>query len=100
MRTFLIVDRLLTNDMKSKNYAEEFFRKKPEIFESEYIMSADKTKLMLGELNNGKELFRIRKIVNTSSQDVIDAFKLAFKIEDDFPKTLAVYEEQTMETRE
>lgn len=100
MRTFLIVDRLLTNDMKSKNYVEEFFRKEPEIFESDYVLRPEITKLMLGELNNGKELFRIRKIVNTSSQDVIDAFKLAFKIEDDFPKALAVYEEQTMETRE
>lgn len=92
MRTFLIVDRLLNSD-KASSY-------RTEIFESEYIMSADKTKFMLGELNNGKELFRIRKIVNTSSQDVIDAFELAFKIEEDFPKALAVYEERLMETRE
>lgn len=100
MRTFLIVDRLLTSDMELKNDVEVFFKKRPEIFESEYIMSADKTKLMLGELKNGKEVFRIRKIVNTSSQDVIDALKIAFRLEDDFPKALAVYEEQTMETRE
>lgn len=100
MRTFLIVDRLLTNDMKSKNYVEEFFRKEPEIFESDYVLRPEITKLMLGNLDKGEEIFRIRKIVNTSSQDVIDAFKLAFKIEEDFPKALAVYEEKTMETRE
>lgn len=100
MRTFLIVDRLLNSENCYENENELFFRKQPEIFESGYVFRTESTKLMLGELNNCKELFRIRKIVNTSSQDVIDAFKLAFEIEDDFPKALAVYEEQTMETRE
>lgn len=88
MRTFLIVDRLLNSD-KASSY-------RTEIFESEYIMSTDKTKLMLGELDKGKELFRIRKIVNTSNQDVIDALKIAYKI-DEFPKAMAVYEERVME---
>lgn len=91
MRTFLIVDRLLNSDMASSY--------RTEIFESEYIMSNDKTKLMLGELDKGKELFRIRKIVNTSNLDVIDALKIAYKI-DEFPKAIAVYEERLMETRE
>ncbi len=91
MRTFLIVDRLLNSD-RTSSY-------RTEIFESEYIMSTDNTKLMLGELDKGKELFRIRKIVNTSSQDVIDALKIAYKI-DEFPKAMAVYEERLMETRE
>lgn len=91
MRTFLIVDRLLNSDMASSY--------RTEIFESEYIMSTDKTKLMLGELDKGKELFRIRKIVNTSNIDVIDALKIAYKI-DEFPKAIAVYEERLMETRE
>lgn len=91
MRTFLIVDRLLNSD-KASSY-------RTEIFESEYIMSNDKTKLMLGELDKGKELFRIRKIVNTSNLDVIDALKIAYKI-DEFPKAIAVYEERLMETRE
>ena len=91
MRTFLIVDRLLNSDRASVY--------RTEIFESEYIMSTDKTKLMLGELDKGKELFRIRKIVNTSNLDVIDALKLAYKI-DEFPKAIAVYEERLMETRE
>lgn len=91
MRTFLIVDRLLNSDRAS------FYR--TEIFESEYIMSTDKTKLMLGELDKGKELFRIRKIVNTSNLDVIDALKIAYKI-DEFPKAIAVYEERLMEIRE
>lgn len=91
MRTFLIVDRLLNSDMASSY--------RTEIFESEYIMSTDKTKLMLGELDKGKELFRIRKIVNTSNLDVIDALKIAYKI-DEFPKAIAVYEERLMETRE
>lgn len=77
MRTFLIVDRLLNSDMASSY--------RTEIFESEYIMSTDKTKLMLGELDKGKELFRIRKIVNTSNLDVIDALKIAYKV-DEFPK--------------
>lgn len=90
MRTFLIVDRLLNSDMASSY--------RTEIFESEYIMSTDKTKLMLGELDKGKELFRIRKIVNTSNLDVIDALKIAYKI-DEFPKAIAVYEERLMETR-
>lgn len=88
MRTFLIVDRLLNSD-KASSY-------RTEIFESEYIMSTDKTKLMLGELDKGRELFRIRKIVNTSNQDVIDALKIAYKI-DEFPKAMAVYEERVME---
>lgn len=91
MRTFLIVDRLLNNDRASVY--------RTEIFESEYIMSTDKTKLMLGELDKGKELFRIRKIVNTSNLDVIDALKIAYKI-DEFPKAIAVYEERLMEIRE
>lgn len=91
MRTFLIVDRLLNSD-RASSY-------RTEIFESEYIMSTDKTKLMLGELDKGKELFRIRKIVNTSNIDVIDALKIAYKI-DEFPKAIAVYEERLMETRE
>jgi hypothetical protein len=91
MRTFLIVDRLLNSD-RASSY-------RTEIFESEYIMSTDKTKLMLGELDKGKELFRIRKIVNTSNLDVIDALKIAYKI-DEFPKAIAVYEERLMETRE
>jgi hypothetical protein len=91
MRTFLIVDRLLNSD-RASSY-------RTEIFESEYIMSNDKTKLMLGELDKGKELFRIRKIVNTSNLDVIDALKIAYKI-DEFPKAIAVYEERLMETRE
>lgn len=91
MRTFLIVDRLLNSDMASSY--------RTEIFESEYIMSTDKTKLMLGELDKGKELFRIRKIVNTSNLDVIDALKIAYKV-DEFPKAIAVYEERLMETRE
>ena len=91
MSTFLIVDRVL----KSENC-----RKKLEIFESGYVFRPEITKLMLGNLDKGKEIFRIRKIVNTSSQDFIDALKLSFKIEDDFPKALAVYEEQTMENRE
>lgn len=91
MRTFLIVDRLLNSD-RASSY-------RTEIFESEYIMSTDKTKLMLGELDKGKELFRIRKIVNTSNLDVIDALKIAYKI-DEFPKVIAVYEERLMETRE
>lgn len=91
MRTFLIVDRLLNNDRASVY--------RTEIFESEYIMSTDKTKLMLGELDKGKELFRIRKIVNTSNLDVIDALKIAYKV-DEFPKAIAVYEERLMETRE
>lgn len=91
MRTFLIVDRLLNSDRASVY--------RTEIFESEYIMSTDKTKLMLGELDKGKELFRIRKIVNTSNLDVIDALKIAYKI-DEFPKAIAVYEERLMETRE
>lgn len=91
MRTFLIVDRLLNSDMASSY--------RTEIFESEYIMSTDKTKLMLGELDKGKELFRIRKIVNTSNLDVIDALKISYKI-DEFPKAIAVYEERLMETRE
>ena len=86
MRTFLIVDRLLNSD-RASSY-------RTEIFESEYIMSNDKTKLMLGELDKGRELFRIRKIVNTSNSDVIDALKIAYKI-DEFPK--AVYEERLME---
>lgn len=90
MRTFLIVDRLLNSD-RASSY-------RTEIFESEYIMSNDKTKLMLGELDKGKELFRIRKIVNTSNLDVIDALKIAYKI-DEFPKAIAVYEERLMETR-
>lgn len=88
MSTFLIVNRVLNS------------RKKLEIFESDYVFRPESTKLMLGNLGRGEEIFRIRKIVNTSSQDVIDAFKIAFKIEDDFPKALAVYEEQTMENRE
>lgn len=88
MRTFLIVDRLLNSD-KASSY-------RTEIFESEYIMSADKTKFMLGELDKGKELFRIRKIVSTSNLDVIDALKIAYKI-DEFPKAMAVYEERLME---
>lgn len=88
MSTFLIVNRVLNS------------RKKLEIFESDYVLIPERTKLMLGNLDRGEEIFRIRKIVNTSSQDVIDAFKIAFKIEDDFPKALAVYEEQTMENRE
>lgn len=91
MRTFLIVDRLLNSD-RASSY-------RTEIFESEYIMSTDKTKLMLGELDKGKELFRIRKIVNTSNLDVIDALKIAYKI-DEFPKAIAVYEERLMEIRE
>ena len=91
MRTFLIVDRLLNSDRVSSY--------RTEIFESEYIMSNDSTKLMLGELDKGKELFRIRKIVNTSNLDVIDALKIAYKI-DEFPKAIAVYEERLMETRE
>lgn len=91
MRTFLIVDRLLNSDRASVY--------RTEIFESEYIMSTDKTKLMLGELDKGKELFRIRKIVNTSNLDVIDALKIAYKI-DEFPKAIAVYEERLMEIRE
>lgn len=91
MRTFLIVDRLLNSD-KASVY-------RTEIFESEYIMSTDKTKLMLGELDKGKELFRIRKIVSTSNLDVIDALKIAYKI-DEFPKAIAVYEERLMEIRE
>lgn len=91
MRTFLIVDRLLNSD-RASSY-------RTEIFESEYIMSTDKTKLMLGELDKGKELFRIRKIVNTSNLDVIDALKIAYKV-DEFPKAIAVYEERLMETRE
>lgn len=91
MRTFLIVDRLLNSD-KASSY-------RTEIFESEYIMSNDSTKFMLGKLDKGKELFRIRKIVNTSNLDVIDAFKIAYKI-DEFPKAIAVYEERLMETRE
>lgn len=91
MRTFLIVDRLLNSDMASVY--------RTEIFESEYIMSTDKTKLMLGELDKGKELFRIRKIVSTSNLDVIDALKIAYKI-DEFPKAIAVYEERLMEIRE
>lgn len=90
MRTFLIVDRLLNSD-RTSSY-------RTEIFESEYIMSTDKTKLMLGELDKGKELFRIRKIVNTSNLDVIDALKIAYKV-DEFPKAIAVYEERLMETR-
>ena len=90
MRTFLIVDRLLNSD-KASSY-------RTEIFESEYIMSvdADKTIFMLGELDKGKELFRIRKIVNTGSLDVIEALKIAYKI-DEFPKAMAVYEERLME---
>lgn len=88
MRTFLIVDRLLNSD-KVSSY-------RTEIFESEYIMSADKTVFMLGELDKGKELFRIRKIVSTSNLDVIDALKIAYKI-DEFPKAMAVYEERLME---
>lgn len=90
MRTFLIVDRLLYSD-RASSY-------RTEIFESEYIMSvdADKTIFMLGELDKGKELFRIRKIVNTGSLDVIDALKIAYKI-DEFPKAIAVYEERLME---
>ena len=91
MRTFLIVDRLLNSDRASVY--------RTEIFESEYIISTDKTKLMLGELDKGKELFRIRKIVNTSNLDVIDALKIAYKI-DEFPKAIAVYEERLMEIRE
>lgn len=91
MRTFLIVDRLLNSDRASVY--------RTEIFESEYIMSTDKTKLMLGEFDKGKELFRIRKIVSTSNLDVIDALKIAYKI-DEFPKAIAVYEERLMETRE
>lgn len=88
MRTFLIVDRLLNSD-KASSY-------RTEIFESEYIMSVDKTVFMLGELDKGKELFRIRKIVSTSNLDVIDALKIAYKI-DEFPKAMAVYEERLME---
>ena len=88
MRTFLIVDRLLNSD-KASSY-------RTEIFESEYIMSEDKTVFMLGELDKGKELFRIRKIVSTSNLDVIDALKIAYKI-DEFPKAMAVYEERLME---
>ena len=91
MRTFLIVDRLLNSD-RASSY-------RTEIFESEYIMSNDSTKFMLGKLDKGKELFRIRKIVNTSNLDVIDALKIAYKI-DEFPKAIAVYEERLMETRE
>lgn len=93
MRTFLIVDREV-----NKTYRFNSLKKK--IFESDYVLRPEITKLMLGNLDRGEEIFRIRKIVNTSSQDVIDAFKLAFKIEEDFPKALAVYEEKTMETRE
>lgn len=93
MRTFLIVDREV-----NKNYRLNYSDKK--IFESDYVLRPEITKLMLGNLDRGEEIFRIRKIVNTSSQDVIDVFKLAFKIEEDFPKALAVYEEKSMETRE
>ena len=62
MRTFLIVDRLLTNDMKSKNYVEEFFRKEPEIFESDYVLRPEITKLMLGNLDKGEEIFRSERL--------------------------------------
>lgn len=100
MRTFLIVDRLLDSENCYENENELFFRKHLKIFESGYEFRPEITKLMLGNLDKGEEIFRIRKIVNTSSQDVIDAIKLAFKIEEDFPKALAVYEEKTMEIRE
>ena len=102
MRTFLIVDRLLNSDIFDRLLnSDKASSNRTEIFEScDYILRPEITKLMLGNLDRGEEIFRIRKIVNTSSQDVIDAFKLAFKIKDDFPKALAVYEEKTMETRE
>lgn len=93
MRTFLIVDREVNKSCRLNSLDKK-------IFESDYVLRPEITKLMLGNLDRGEEIFRIRKIVNTSSQDVIDAFKLAFKIEEDFPKALAVYEEKSMETRE
>lgn len=87
MATFLIVNRVLNS------------RKKLEIFESDYVFRPESTKLMLGNLGRGEEIFRIRKIVNTSNLDVIDALKIAYKV-DEFPKAIAVYEERLMETRE